>query len=149
MEFNTAEAAITAVVCLSAVTIAAADAPQRASELQLLVDAAKILVPAAGAWIAAWLANRREHKQWIKQQEDQHQKAFASQSDRLSASWAEMTTQAREIITRLQVETIDAKTRAAVAEERIQSLERDLVDVRMRYEAAKLEIENLRTNRPR
>lgn len=113
------------------------------------IDLAKVLVPAVGAWFVSWLQNQRERHQWAAKQEAEQQKLLSDQSNRLSAGWAEMTAQAREIITRLQVETIDAKTRAAVAEERAVSLERDLSEVRKRYETACSEIESLKQRRPR
>lgn len=114
-----------------------------------LLDFAKIVVPALGAWLAAWLQNLRERRQWTEKQEAEQQKLLTSQADRLSAGWAEMTTQAREIITRLQVETIDAKTRAAVAEERAATLQRELAEIERKYTAALAELDRLKERRPR
>lgn len=125
-----------------------------------LADLLKIAIPAAGAAVAALLANRRDRRQWIEKQEAEQQRVLATQADRLAAGWADMTTQAREIINRLQIETIDAKTRAAVAEERAAKLERDFVErsaklekelaeVRSHYAAAREELDGLRSRRGR
>lgn len=112
-------------------------------------DFAKVAIPALGAWLAAWLQNLRERRQWTAKHEAEQRNLLSAQADRLSAGWAEMTTQAREIITRLQVETIDAKTRAAVAEEKASNLERELAEVRRKYEAALAELDRLKERRPR
>lgn len=118
-------------------------------DLKALTDIAKIAVPAVGAWLAAWLTNRRERRQWIEKRESEQQAALSVQSDRLTAGWAEMTTQAREIITRLQVETIDAKTRCAMSEARTAGLERELADVKQKYEEALRELSALRNRAPK
>lgn len=109
-----------------------------------LASALKIVGSALGAWGASWLANRRERREWLAKQEAAQDQQLAKQADRLAAGWSEMTTQAREIISRLQVETIDAKTRAAVLEEGNAKLERELAELRARYAAALAELEGLR-----
>lgn len=125
-----------------------------------LVDLAKIVIPAMGAWVAAWLQNRKERRQWAARQEVEQRAIFGTETARLTGSWNEMTTQMREMITRLQVETIDAKTRAAVAEERAAGLakelvevrsrlERELADVKRNYEAALAELDRLKERRPK
>lgn len=107
-------------------------------------DLMKVAIPALGAWGATWLSNRRERRVWTEKQEEKQQQLLTSQSDRLAAGWSEMTTQAREIIARLQVETIDAKTRAATAEERNANLRQELDAVRQKYSEALHELEELR-----
>lgn len=127
------------------------------------LEVLKIAVPAAGAWMAAYLANRKERREWTAKREAQQQKVLDSQADKLSAGWVEMTSQAREIINRLQMETIDAKTRSKVAEEKvielardfslaeekIEGLEREIAEVRGKYETAQREIAILKERRPR
>lgn len=108
-----------------------------------VADLLKILVPALGAWAAAWLTNRRDRRQWTEKHEADQKVQLSAQAERLAAGWSEMTTQAREIIARLQVETIDAKTRCSLAEGKVAALERDLAEVRARYEAALAALEEL------
>lgn len=119
------------------------------------VDLLKVAIPALGAWGATVLSNRRERHIWTEKQEEKQQALLASSQDRLVGSWAEMTSQAREMISRLQIETIDAKTRAATAEERLASLKiaseerfanlkQELEDVQQKYAAALRELEELR-----
>lgn len=82
-----------------------------------------IVIPALGAYLAAWLQNRKDKRVEEVKREALAQQMFTSQADKLNAGWAEMTTQAREIITRLSVETIDAKTRASICEDRADAAE--------------------------
>lgn len=107
-----------------------------------------VLLPALGAWGAAWLTNRRERRQWLEKQEEKQDRQLTQQADRLASGWSEMTTQAREIINRLQVETIDAKTRAAVAEDRADKLEKELAEVKSHFAMARAELDTLKAKRP-
>lgn len=106
-----------------------------------------IVIPALGAYGAAWLQNRRERQQDATKREALAQQMFTSQADKLNAGWAEMTTQAREMINRLLLETIDAKTRAALAEERAADLAKEIVEIRRKYEDAIRQLEELRSIR--
>lgn len=108
------------------------------------LDIVKIGVSALGAFGAAWLANRRERRQWLEKQEAEQNQQLQKQAERLADGWSNMTTQAREIIDRLQAETIDAKTRAALAEERAAGLQRELTEVRSRYDMARAELDSLK-----
>lgn len=114
------------------------------SDKALAYDVLKIAVPALGAWGAAWLANRRENRVWRDKQGEREREMLDKQSDKLSTGWVEMTSQAREMINRLMVETIDAKTRASVAEERSRGLEKELEDVKKMYSLALAEIDELK-----
>jgi hypothetical protein len=113
-------------------------------DFESLGDLAKILIPASVAWGATWLSNRRERRVWTEKREEEQQKFLASQSERLVLGWSEMTTQARAIITGLQTETIEAKTRAAMAEERATGLARELSEIRAKYDKALSDLETLR-----
>lgn len=113
-------------------------------DFESLGELAKILIPASVAWGATWLSNRRERRVWTEKREEEQQKFLSSQSDRLVQGWSEMTTQARAIITGLQTETIEAKTRAAMAEERATNLARELSEVRAKYDQAIRDLETLR-----
>jgi len=109
----------------------------------------KYIIPGLIAFCGLWLTNRKERRQWMAQQEDAQSRLLVSQSDRLAAGWAEMTTQARELIGRLQIETIEAKTRAALAEERAAELNRELETIKRKYAQALTELEELRKKAPR
>lgn len=112
------------------------------------LDILKLAVPAALAWGAAWLTNRRERRAWIEKQEAQQQELLVKQGDRLATGWAEMTAQAREIIRTMQVETIEAKTAlAACVGERAQLLS-ELVAIKAKYETALRELETLSGRTP-
>lgn len=117
----------------------------------LTYDILKIAVPALGAWGAAWLANRRENRVWRDKQGEREREMLDKQSDKLSTGWVEMTSQAREMINRLTIETIDAKTRASVAEEKSRGLEeknkgleKELENVKKMYYQALAEIDELK-----
>lgn len=102
-----------------------------------------ILVPTLGGWGAAWLANRRERRQYLERQGAAQDERLAKQEERLVTGWSEMTAQARDIIGRLQVETIEAKTRAALAEEGKAKAERDLSEIRSRLEKELAEVRSM------
>lgn len=107
-----------------------------------------IVIPALGAYLAAWLQNRKDKRQEESKREALAQQMFASQSDKLNAGWSDMTAQAREMINRLLLETIDAKTRAALAEDRADDLAKEIVECRLKYEGAIRQLEELRSIRP-
>lgn len=111
-----------------------------------------VIITGLGGWGAAWLTNRRERRQWLEKQELEQNRQLQVQSERLTTGWSEMTTQAREIIDRLQTETIAAAQRAAAAELRCSAaearnrdLEVELEGVRQMYRQAQRDLEDLRT----
>lgn len=106
---------------------------------------AQILVPAFGAWIASSYTNKRERAEWESKQEIEQQKALGGTVSQLSGAWGEMTTQLRELVTRLQVETIDAKTRAAIEANRAEKLERELETLRLEHKVVLRELDELRS----
>lgn len=113
----------------------------------LTVDIEKvltILIPALGAWFAAWMTNRRDRQRDIQKRQSEQEKLLASQFDKQSGVWQEMTTQMREMVTQLQELAIEATTRARVAEERANRSERDLADIKLKYDEALKLIEELR-----
>lgn len=109
-----------------------------------VIDVLKIAIPAMGAWLAAYLSNRKERRQWEDKQREEQHKIIAGQADKLASGWVEMTTQAREIINRLQLETIEAKTQKAVMENELINLREELAEVKAKYSEALAEIELLK-----
>lgn len=103
-----------------------------------------VLIPAIGAWFAAWMTNRRDRQRDLHKRESEQEKLLASQFDKQSGVWQEMTTQMREMVTQLQELAIEATTRARLAEERANRSERDLADIKLKYDEALKLIEDLR-----
>lgn len=104
-----------------------------------------IAVPAILAFLAAQLTNRRERIQWLAKQKAEQESIVGGMASQLSGAWGEMTTQMREWASKLQTETIDARTRMAIAEDRADKLEIELAEIRGRHSAALEELEKLRT----
>lgn len=128
------------------------------AERAFIGDTLKIVVPLIIGLGGTWLANRRENRIWRDKQEIREREMIDGQTDKISLSWDKMTTQLRDMIDRLQNETIMAVKRAVEAEEkcavtaarnreieiRNKELERELEDVRRTYRQALQEIEELR-----
>lgn len=114
-----------------------------------IVEVLKIIVPALGAWLLAYLTNKRERQQWLQKREANQEQMLASQIDKQSGAWSEMTTQMRQMITRLQELAVEAQTRANIAEEAAERYERELVNLKAKYEEALKLIEELKKKIPK
>lgn len=130
-----------------------------------LGEVIKIVVPLLGGGLAGWIANRRERQQWTQKREAEQDRVISTQTDQMSAGWSKMTselsgqlTEMRKLVNQLQAEAVRARTKQTLAEERAEKseeraersesraekLERDLIEIKTRYESALSEIEELR-----
>lgn len=113
----------------------------------VFLDIAKLAIPTAAGWWVAWLTNRRERRVHDEKQEAAQQDLLVKQGDRLTAGWAEMTTQAREIIRTMQMETVTAKAELAACLGERGRLLAELATVNAKYEAAIRDLEELSPRR--
>lgn len=84
-----------------------------------IMEVLKIVVPVLGAWLAAHLSNKKEHRKFEE-----------SQQDKLTTGWSEMTAQSREIIARLQTEIGEMKICVTQAEEKAAKARQELDDLK-------------------
>lgn len=111
-------------------------------ETARIIDALKILVPAISAGIGGWYIKKQEDAKGRERQE-------AAERERLSDGWGQLTAQSREIIDRLQTETVEARAQCSAAMENVKGLERELEDTKNLYRLAMAEIEELKERRTR
>lgn len=88
-----------------------------------IVDALKILVPAISAGIGGWYIKKQEDAKGRERQE-------AAERERISDGWGQLTAQSREIIDRLQTETVEARAQCAASEEREKKIARELEEMK-------------------
>lgn len=114
-----------------------------------VLDILKIIIPALGAWLALWASNRRNHRMWAAKEAIKQADLLSTQSDKLFATYSEMTAQAREIIRTMQVEIIEARTALAGSKSEISRLLSELAEIKQKYAEALRQLESLQTRAPR
>lgn len=98
-----------------------------------LLQALGLIITAVATYYASTYKARRENAAMQDRQ-----------TETLVSGYSKMTDQAQAIIARMQAETVEAMARANEATTRAKTLEQELREVRLKYEAATTELEMLR-----
>lgn len=95
-----------------------------------LIEIAKILIPALGAWLAIYLSNRNKRE--------------SEKRDQYTAGWSQMTAQSREIINDLQNEVVSLRTKVGVTEERLKETEEEKRELEEEMEELRKSFEDIK-----